>query len=257
MKSSLMVNVSKLRNGLIRGSSLTTLIIGSLLLSLVIMLSTGCGGDSGSSQASTTDSPKTNAVELKDGKEIQAVVLPRNVVAKVDGKEITSTDLDAGMIADGTYQAAHIGEIDSYTGEVITGTSYSLQPGSPEYARRASIVVGQLVLDEIARTEAQKMGLSVSEADIDAYYVNARQGNGDNMALNRDQVKKLLLVDKVWQEITKNAPLDADGAGETAKQEAYDKWILDQRSQRVVTYANSYLPSTRQLPTNTTTAATQ
>lgn len=229
------------------------------LVLLTAMLAYGCGSESGTSQSistsEATSSPAPNAVEMLDGKEIKQVVLPANVVAMVDGKEITKADLEAGMIADNNYDLAHIGETDVDTGEIITGNL--LQPGTPEYARRASIVVGRLVLDEIARTEAQKMGLTVTEADIDTYYENAKAGNGDNLALNRDQVRKLLLVDAVWQEVTKDVPLDADGVSETAKQEAYTNWMWGMRSKRVITYGNQYLPSTREIPADTTATATQ
>lgn len=235
------------------------LLIAAVLALPLFAAVSGCGSDSGSSQANesstTISSPAPNAVEFLDGKEQKQAVLPRNVVAMVDGKEITKQDLEAGMIADDFYNRMHIGETDGDTGEIITGKT--LQPGTPEYTSRAAIVVGRLVLEEIARTEAQKRGLTVTEADIDTYYENAKKGNGDNQALSRDQVRKLLLLGAVQQEVTKDIPLDADGVSQTAKEAAYTKWVWDLRSKRIITYGNQYLPSKRDIPADTTTTSTQ
>ncbi len=134
--------------------------------------------------------------------------LPKSAVAEVNGKVITKEDLD-NKIEDLKAQYGSQGGFP--------------QPGTAEYSQFEKQVVDELVTEQVIWFEADKMGLTVSEDDVNKQVDQIKQSTGgeqqfqqalaqQNMSLDRlkDNIRKGLLYQKVFNQITKNAPQVTD-----------------------------------------------
>ncbi|MFA6000939.1 MAG: peptidyl-prolyl cis-trans isomerase [Thermoleophilia bacterium] len=136
--------------------------------------------------------------------------LPRSAVAQVsDGgkdKVITREDLDKA-----------IEELkQQYSGSIP-------EPGTPEYITIQKQVAERLVNEEILWFEADKMGITVSDEEINTQVDQYKQSTGgdeqfnaklseNNMTLDalKERIRKNLLFQKLYPEVTKDAPQITD-----------------------------------------------
>jgi foldase protein PrsA len=132
--------------------------------------------------------------------------LPQSAVASVNGKVITREDLDKA-----------IEELKTQYGDSLP------QPDSPEDAELQKQVTERLVNEEILWFEAEKMNLQVSDEEINAQIDQFKEQSGgedqfnqklqeNNTTLDRlkDTVRKSLLFQKLYPEVTKDAPPVSD-----------------------------------------------
>jgi len=135
--------------------------------------------------------------------------LPRSAVAEVNGKVITRQDLDQAM--------------EEYKQQF--GDQGMPAEGTEEYTALQKQIVARLVDEEILWFEAEDMGISVSDEEIDAQIDTATQQAGgeeqlqqalesSNLTMDqyKDSVRKSLLFQKIYPEVTKDAaePTDQD-----------------------------------------------
>ncbi len=129
--------------------------------------------------------------------------LPRSAVAEVDGKVITREDLDFA--------------IQDYKQQF--GEQSVPAEGTPEYQQLEKQIVSRLVDEEVLWAEAEKMGLEVTEEEINAKVDTAEQQVGGEEALQKkldeagmtldrykENVRKSLLFQKIYPEVTKDVP---------------------------------------------------
>jgi foldase protein PrsA len=129
--------------------------------------------------------------------------LPRSAVAEVNGKVITREDLDR---ATEEYKQQY-------------GDQGFPQEGTEEYQQFQQQLVQRLVDEEILWMEADKMDITVTDDEIEAKVDTARQQSGGDDALQqaldaanmtmdsfKDNIRKSLLFQKLYPEITKDAP---------------------------------------------------
>lgn len=131
--------------------------------------------------------------------------LPKSAVAEVsdNGKDkvITREDLDKA-----------IADLKQQYGESLPASD------SPEYANLQKQVAERLVNEEILWFEAEKMGLSVTDEEINGQIDQYKQAAGgdeqfnqklqeQNMTLDalKEQIRKNLLFQKIYPEVTKDA----------------------------------------------------
>jgi foldase protein PrsA len=128
--------------------------------------------------------------------------LPKSAVASVNDKVITREDLDR-----------RIEDLKQQYGQSLPSSD------SPEYAELQKRVAEQLVNETILLSfEAPKMGIEVSDEEINQQIDQYKQQSGgedafnqqladSNMSLDRlkDQVSKSLLFQKLYPEVTKDA----------------------------------------------------
>ncbi len=134
--------------------------------------------------------------------------LPKSAVAEVNDKVITKEDLD-NKIADLKAQYGSQGGFP--------------QQGTAEYTQFEKQVVGELVTEEVIWFEADKMGITVSDDEVNKQINQIKQSAGgdqqfqqalaqQNMSLDhlKDNVRKGLLYQKVFSQVTKNTPQVSD-----------------------------------------------
>ena len=139
--------------------------------------------------------------------------LPKSAVAEVNGKVITKEDLD-NKIQDLQTQYGSQGGLP--------------QPGTPEYADFQKQVAEELVTEEVMWFEADKMGIQVTDDDVNKQIDQIKQSVGGdkqfqqalsqrNMTLDRlkDNVRKGLIYQKLFDQVTKNQ-------GQVSDQQAQD-----------------------------------
>ncbi|MHB1413492.1 MAG: SurA N-terminal domain-containing protein, partial [Thermoleophilia bacterium] len=139
--------------------------------------------------------------------------LPKSAVAEVNGKVITKEDLD-NKIQDLQAQYGSQGGLP--------------QPGTPEYADFQKQVAEELVTEEVMWFEADKMGIRVTDDDVNKQIDQIKQSVGGdkqfqqalsqrNMTLDRlkDNVRKGLIYQKLFDQVTKNQ-------GQVSDQQAQD-----------------------------------
>ncbi len=127
--------------------------------------------------------------------------LPKSAVASVDGKVITREDLDKA-----------IEELKQQYGESLP------QPDTPEYAELQKQVAERLVNEEILWFEADKLSIEVSDDEINSQIDTYKEQAGGEEAFNqklqetgtpldrlKDQVRKSLIFQKLYPEVTKDA----------------------------------------------------
>ena len=128
--------------------------------------------------------------------------LPKSAVASVDGKVITREDLDKA-----------IEDLKAQYGESLPKSD------SPQYAELQKQVAARLVNEEILWFKADNMNIDVTDDEVNAQIDQFKQQSGgeeglnqqlekNNMTLDRlkDQVHKSLLFQKLYAEVTKDAP---------------------------------------------------
>lgn len=127
--------------------------------------------------------------------------LPKSAVAEVDGKVITREDLDRA-----------IEDLKGQYGESLPASD------TPEYTELQKQVAERLVNEEILWFEAEKMSLDVTDDEINSQIEQYKEQSGgeegfnqklqeNNTTLDRlkDQVRKSLLFQKIYPEVTKDA----------------------------------------------------
>ncbi|MHB8859470.1 MAG: peptidyl-prolyl cis-trans isomerase [Thermoleophilia bacterium] len=127
--------------------------------------------------------------------------LPKSAVASVNGKVITREDLDRA-----------VQDLQSQYGQSLPASD------SPQYADLQKQVAERLVNEEILWFEADKMNITVSDDEINQQIDQYKQQTGgedafnqklqdNNMTLDqlKDQVRKGLLFQKLYPEVTKDA----------------------------------------------------
>lgn len=203
----------------------------AMLFLVLSILVNGC-----SSQSDTSQSVSTSTVTPS---------LSPNGVAMVNGKEITKADL-AGAMNDLQMQVA-AGQLSSDMPKL----------GTPEYSDLERQVVERLADEEIEWFEAERMGFSVSETEINIQIDQYKQQDGGEPAFNqklkdtnttldrlKDQTRKSLLFDKLFIEVTKNVAAGAnESETEKNKQAFFDKWVQEAISKYVIIYADQYKPT--------------
>lgn len=128
--------------------------------------------------------------------------LPKSAVAEVDGKVITREDLDKA-----------IEELKNQYGDSLPTSD------SPEYAELQKQVAERLVNEEMLWFEADKMDITVSDEKINEQIDLYKEQSGGEDAFNqtleennvsidrlKDQVRKSLLFQDLYAEVTKDAP---------------------------------------------------
>lgn len=128
--------------------------------------------------------------------------LPKSAVAEVNGKVITREDLDRA-IEDLKVQ---------FQGQGLP------EPGTPEYAELERQVVERLVNEEILWFEAEKLNITVSDEEINQELDKLKQQAGGEEQFKaqleqrnytedrlKDQLRKNLLFQKLYPEVTKDA----------------------------------------------------
>ena len=135
--------------------------------------------------------------------------LPKSAVASVNGKVITREDLDQA-----------VQDLQSQYGQSLPASD------SPEYADLQKQVAERLVNEEILWFECDKMNITVSDDEINQQVDQYKQQVGGDDAFNqklsdnnmtldqlKDQVRKGLLFQKLYPEVTKDAaPVTDDQA---------------------------------------------
>lgn len=129
--------------------------------------------------------------------------LPKSAVAEVNGKVITREDLDRA-IEDLKAQYAQQGGFP--------------EPDTPEYSALQKQVAERLVNEEILWFEADKMGITVSDEEVNNQLDQYKQQAGGEEQFNtqlqqqnytvdklKDQIRKSLLFQKLYPEVTKDA----------------------------------------------------
>lgn len=127
--------------------------------------------------------------------------LPKSAVAEVDGKVITREDLDKA-----------IEELKAQYGDSLPASD------SPEYAELQKQVAERLVNEEILWFEADKLNLMVTDEEINQQVDQYKEQSGGEEAFNqkleennltldrlKDQIRKSLLFQKLYPEVTKEA----------------------------------------------------
>ncbi|MHB8793377.1 MAG: peptidyl-prolyl cis-trans isomerase [Thermoleophilia bacterium] len=127
--------------------------------------------------------------------------LPKSAVAEVDGKVITREDLDKA-----------IEELKAQYGDSLPASD------SPEYAELQKQVAERLVNEEILWFEADKLDLTVTDEEINQQVDQYKEQSGGEEAFNqkleennltldrlKDQIRKSLLFQKLYPEVTKEA----------------------------------------------------
>lgn len=127
--------------------------------------------------------------------------LPKSAVAEVDGKVITREDLDKA-----------VEELKAQYGDSLPASD------SPEYAELEKQVAERLVNEEILWFEADKLDITVSDEEINQQIDQYREQSGGEDAFNqkleenntsldrlKDQIRKSLLFQKLYPEVTKDA----------------------------------------------------
>ena len=127
--------------------------------------------------------------------------LPKSAVASVNGKVITREDLDRA-----------IQDLQQQYGQSLPSSD------SPQYAELQKQVAERLVNEEILWFEADKMNITVSDDEINQQIDQYKQQSGGDDAFNqklsennmtldqlKDQVRKGLLFQKLYPEVTKDA----------------------------------------------------
>lgn len=127
--------------------------------------------------------------------------LPKSAVAEVDGKVITREDLDKA-----------IEELKAQYGDSLPASD------SPKYAELQKQVAERLVNEEILWFEADKRDLTVSDEEINQQVDQYKEQSGGEEAFNqkieennltldrlKDQIRKSLLFQKLYPEVTKEA----------------------------------------------------
>ncbi|MBI5869912.1 MAG: peptidyl-prolyl cis-trans isomerase [Actinobacteria bacterium] len=127
--------------------------------------------------------------------------LPKSAVAEVDGKVITREDLDKA-----------VEELKAQYGDSLPASD------SPEYAELQKQVAERLVNEEILWFEADKMNLTVTDEEINQQVDQYKEQSGGEDAFNqkleensltldrlKDQIRKSLLFQKIYPEVTKDA----------------------------------------------------
>ena len=138
--------------------------------------------------------------------------LPRSAVVKVNGKVVTKEDLDKYI--NQSRQAAGDGNLP--------------EPDSPEYERVKQQSAEVLAVMEVFSFEAEKMGITISEEEIDQQIDQYKQQTGgeeqfleylkkSNQTLEgfRDEVREQLTFQAVYKEAVKSTP---DVTDQEAKQ---------------------------------------
>lgn len=203
----------------------------AMLVLLAFMLATGCDSQSGTSQSDGTTSQS-------DGTSTVISSLSPNGVVMVNGKEITKSDL-AGRVNDVQISLQAMRESGGQE-QVANLTNAELE----------RLAVGLLVQEEIEGFEAERMGLIVSETEVNSQIDLEKQVAAGSVAFSKDHARKSVLHSKLFDEVTKNVPWDAAG-GNMAKNIFYDKWLQEAISKYVIIYADQYKSTT------TTTKITQ
>jgi len=129
--------------------------------------------------------------------------LPKSAVAEVNGKVITREDLDRA-IEDLKAQYAQQGGFP--------------EADTPEYSALQKQVAERLVNEEILWFEADKIGISVSDEEVNNQLDQYKQQAGGDEQFNtqlqqqnytvdklKDQIRKSLLFQKLYPEVTKDA----------------------------------------------------
>lgn len=129
--------------------------------------------------------------------------LPRSAVAKVNGKVITKEDLDKYM----------------NERRQTMGADKMPEPGSPDYDRVKQQSTETLALMEVLVFEADKIGITISEEDINQEIDQLKlQAGGDEQFLNylketnktleeyRDEMRKNLIFQALYKEVNKDVP---------------------------------------------------
>ena len=132
--------------------------------------------------------------------------LPKSAVAEVDGKVITREDLDKA-----------VEELKAQYGDSLPASD------TPEYAELQKQVAERLVNEEILWFEADKRNLTISDEEINQQVDTYKEQSGgedafnqkleeNNLTLDRlkDQIRKSLLFQKLYPEVTKDAELVTD-----------------------------------------------
>lgn len=243
------------------------LITTALFVLLAAMLVTGCGNDSGTSESDSTSPVASES----NGSGSDASALSPDGVVMVNGKEFTKADLAEAVNEDLAYIQSTLESGGSYSISDGTSDGYTdlvevPKPGTPEYTFIESSAVARLVSDEIIQLEAEKMGLTASEAEIDEALNNPDLYRGVN---TRDEARNAVINRKLYDEVTKDAPLGADGVDETATIELdnydeetmleldnydeetamleldnFSKWLDEAKSKYEIIYADQYKPTT-------------
>lgn len=134
--------------------------------------------------------------------------LPQNSVASVNGKVITREDLDR-----------QIEELKAQFG----GQGGFPEPGTEEYNQFEKQIVEQLVNQEIIFFEADKMGITVSDDEVNEQLDLYKQQSGGEEQFRarleqmnftedrvKDQIRQSLIFQKIYPEVTKDAPAVTD-----------------------------------------------
>lgn len=110
-------------------------------------------------------------------------------------------------------------------------------------------IVPQMVSSEVIILEAQKTGLTASEAEI-----NELLNNSDPYAYTgaktKDAARDAVIFEKLLKEVTKNIPVNSE-ADPMAQFDAFGKWLTEAKGRYEIIYADQYKPTT-----TTTSAAT-
>jgi foldase protein PrsA len=127
--------------------------------------------------------------------------LPKSAVAEVDGKVITREDLDKA-----------VEELKAQYGDSLPASD------TPEYAEVQKQVAERLVNEEILWFEADKLDLTVTDEEINQQLDQYKEQSGGEDAFNqkleennltidrlKDQIRKSLLFQKLYPEVTKDA----------------------------------------------------
>jgi len=128
--------------------------------------------------------------------------LPKSAVAEVNGKVITREDLDKA-----------VEELKAQYGDSLPAAD------SPEYAELQKQVAERLVNEEILWFEADERNLTVTDEEINQQLDQYKEQSGGEEAFNqkltdnnltidrlKDQIRKSLLFQKLYPEVTADAP---------------------------------------------------